>query len=105
MHTAEAVLASTKIGSVPAYYSLLSFVISSRKVININPLSQKQVYRNKNLDIDDLNKSAPDLEAFTHGLQSQIGRRNAYRIFVKQQRQLMPQLYCETTYFLLLSNY
>ena len=104
---AEAVLASTKIGSVQACYSLLSlpFVISSRKVLNINPLPKCNVYQNITLDQEHLQGADADAAALEHGLDSQMGRRNNYGLFSNQQRLINNDNICYVTFFQLLTNY
>jgi hypothetical protein len=87
---ATALIESSTIAAVHACYTVLglSFVESSRTVLMINALPFNQLRHQLVTDLATLQKMADQESVFTHGLQTQTGRRVAYHTLVKQQRQL-----------------
>jgi len=87
---ANAVCSAQHISTVQAVYTLLRlpFVQSSRKVTNINCLRRKDMTKSVVFKMKDLEEMDPEVSAELKGLQSSIGRRDAYHLFMKQQRDL-----------------
>jgi 1-aminocyclopropane-1-carboxylate deaminase/D-cysteine desulfhydrase-like pyridoxal-dependent ACC family enzyme len=106
---ANAVCSAQHVGTVQAAYTLLKlpFVQSSRRVITINcerksEMTKSIIFKKKELDSLD-----PEASAELKGLQSSLGRRNAYHIFVIQQRNLLDNYdrTCNVSLFVLLTSY
>ena len=96
---------ATAIGAVQACYVLLGldFVISTRTVQNINSLPRSKL--NNALITDKLHLSTMEDDecAVLNGIQSQLGRRDAYNKLVKQQH--LTYSTCFITYYIMLTYY
>lgn len=104
-------LSATKVGATQIAYVLLGykFVIRSRDVIPVNALIRKDVAcRVKNMKALEktIMKDGDKASALeTHSTSSNLGRRDAYSAFVKQQNGLNSGQSCQLTYFDLLTHY
>jgi hypothetical protein len=87
---ANAVCSAQHIGTVQAAYTLLNlpFVQSSRKVITMNCERRSEMTRSIIFKKKDLDQLEPAASAELKGYESSIGRRDAYYIFMTQQRNL-----------------
>ena len=101
----NSLIEATAIGAVQACYVLLGldFVISTRTVLKTNSLPRSKV--NNALIIDKLHLSIVEDDecAVLNGIQSQLGRRDAYSKLIKQQ--YLTYSSCFITYYIILTYY
>lgn len=101
-----ALVQSTQIGAVQACYTLLGldFVISSRVVINVNPLHRSQMRKSMISRKSDLETMLDTDSVMNGGFGSQLGRRRAYQQLVQQQRAEFSGE-CTITFFTMLTYF
>ena len=106
---ATAVISAQHIGTVQACYTLLKlpFVQSSRKVININCKKRRYMAKSVVFKKKELDQLDPTLSAELKGINSSAGLRDAYSLFVSQQRSLATneEKKCNVSMFSLYSSF
>ena len=102
---ATSVIDSTTVGSVEAIYLLLGLelVEKSRDVDNINPLHRNQIRKAVEIDSEKLNQMNTEDKPYKVGIKSHLGKRAAYELLMKQQRETFG--HCHITLYTLLVNF
>ena len=102
---ATSVIDSTTVGSVEAVYLLLGIdlVEKSRDVDNINPLHRDKIRKAVEIDTEKLNQMDTDDKPYKFGIKSHLGKRSAYELLMKQQRNSYGS--CNITLYTLLVNF